>query len=94
MATEVYGRMERGRHLPSVPTLMRVCLTLGSGPDELMGFAAMVERPQQDDPRVSKVPPGLNKTPEARRLLRLLARLDRPRIRLLSRLVAFLLPDS
>ncbi len=94
MATEVYGRLERGRHLPSVPTLMRVCLTLGSGPDELMGFAPMVERPRQDDPRASTVPPGLNDTPEKRRLLRLLARLDRPRLILLSRLAAFLLPDS
>jgi transcriptional regulator with XRE-family HTH domain len=38
-APEVYGRMERGAVLPSVPTLLRLCLVLGSGPDELMGFA-------------------------------------------------------
>ncbi len=39
IATEVYGRMERGRVLPSVRTLLRMCLILGSGPHELMGFA-------------------------------------------------------
>jgi hypothetical protein len=73
---------------------MRVCLTLGSGPDELMGFARTVERPQEDDPRASTVPPGLSNTPEKRRLLRRLARLDGPRIKILSRLVAFLLPGQ
>jgi transcriptional regulator with XRE-family HTH domain len=36
---EVYGRMERGAVMPSVPTLLRLCLTLGSGPHELMGFS-------------------------------------------------------
>jgi transcriptional regulator with XRE-family HTH domain len=90
IASEVYGRMERGGVLPSVPTLLRLCLILGSGPHELMGFAEM--EPGQSAPGASTVPPGINDTPEKRRLLRRLARLDAPRIKALSRLIALLLP--
>jgi transcriptional regulator with XRE-family HTH domain len=87
---EVYGRMERGEVMPSVPTLMRVCLTLGCGPNELMGFSPM--EPPQNSPGASLLSPGLNDTPEKRRLLRGLARLDAPQVKALSRLVALLLP--
>ncbi|MDY7233322.1 helix-turn-helix domain-containing protein [Hyalangium rubrum] len=87
---EVYGRMERGEVMPSVPTLMRMCLTLGCGPHELMGFAEV--EPGQSVPGAHAVLPGLNDTPEKRRLLRRLARLDSPRIKTLARLVALLLP--
>ncbi|WP_263436920.1 helix-turn-helix transcriptional regulator [Stigmatella hybrida] len=52
---EVYGRMERGGVLPSVPTLLRMCLILGSGLHELMGFAEV--EPGQSAPGVSTVPP-------------------------------------
>jgi transcriptional regulator with XRE-family HTH domain len=86
---EVYGRMERGAVMPSVPTLLRLCLTLGSGPHELMGFSEL--EPLQSAPGASTVPHGLNDTPEKRRLLRRLARLDSPRIKALSRLVVLLL---
>ena len=89
-AAEVYGRMERGRALPSVPTLLRLCLILGSGPHELMGFSPVA--PWQDASGAGTVPPGLNDTPEKRRLLRRLARLDSPRLKVLSSLVALLLP--
>jgi transcriptional regulator with XRE-family HTH domain len=89
-APEVYGRMERGGVMPSVPTLLRLCLILGSGPHELMGFSPV--EALHSSPGASPVPPGLNDTPEKRRLLRRLARLDRPRITILSRLVALLLP--
>jgi transcriptional regulator with XRE-family HTH domain len=90
---EVYGRMERGEVMPSVPTLMRVCLTLGCGPDELMGFSPM-EPPQNslNSPGASMLPPGVNDTPEKRRLLRRLARLESQQVKILSRLVTFLLP--
>ena len=87
---EVYGRMERGGALPSVSTLLRLCLILGSGPHELMGFSPVA--PWQEASGVGTVPPGLNDTPEKRRLLRRLARLDTPRIKALSRLAALLLP--
>ena len=34
----VYNRLERGRMLPSVPTLVRLCETLRVSPAELLGF--------------------------------------------------------
>jgi transcriptional regulator with XRE-family HTH domain len=34
----VYNRLERGRMLPSVPTLARLCETLSVSPAELLGF--------------------------------------------------------
>ena len=76
--------------MPSVPTLMRMCLTLGCGPHELMGFSPI--EPPQNVPGASMLPPGLNDTPEKRRLLRRLACLDSPQVKAPSRLVALLLP--
>jgi len=90
-AVDIYGRIERGVMLPSVPTLMRMCLALASGPHELMGFTPSIARSQEETPWASSVPPHLFETPETRRLLRFLVRLDRPRIRLVLRLIAFLL---
>ncbi|WP_224365676.1 helix-turn-helix domain-containing protein [Hyalangium versicolor] len=34
----VYNRMERGKMLPSVPTLVQLCETLRVSPAELLGF--------------------------------------------------------
>lgn len=90
VATEVYGRMERGLMLPSVPTLLRLCLTLGSTPDELMGFSPLP--PPQHAREASPVPPGLEDTPDTRRLLRLLGHLNRSRIQLLVKVATGLLP--
>jgi hypothetical protein len=81
--------MERGVMLPSVPTLLRLCLTLQSTPDALMGFSALP--PPQHAPEASPVPPGLEETPDTRRLLRLLGRLNRARIQLLVKVAAELL---
>ncbi|WP_224241845.1 helix-turn-helix transcriptional regulator [Hyalangium gracile] len=88
--TEVYGRMERGKLLPSVPTLLRLCVALHSGPHELMGFVPMgptdKERPWEEL-QGSAGPP---KTPELQRLVRRLGHLDRSEIRLLLALVSSL----
>jgi transcriptional regulator with XRE-family HTH domain len=81
---EVYGRIERGVSLPSVPTLFRLCVTLHRGPNELMGFVPVRGLP----PRASwarEVPPALAETPEMRRLLRLLGRLTRLHLKLMIR---------
>jgi len=40
------------------------------------------------------LPPGVNDTPEKRRLLRRLAYLDSPQVKTLSRLVGLLLPEK
>jgi transcriptional regulator with XRE-family HTH domain len=82
VAPEVYGRMERGKMLPSVPTLLRMCLALRSNPDELMGIAPRHAGPG-DSPYVEDVPSSLDDTPEMRRLLRSLRRLQRPQIKLM-----------
>jgi transcriptional regulator with XRE-family HTH domain len=82
VATEVYGRMERGKMLPSVPTLLRLCVVLRSGPDELMGLAPRNSSPEES-PWADEVPAGLDDTPEMRRLLRTLRRLKRPQIKLM-----------
>lgn len=91
VATEVYGRMERGLLLPSVPTLLRLCLTLQSTPDALMGFSPLP--PPQHAPEPSPVPPGLVDTPDTRRLLRLLGRLQGLQLKLILRLVIALVAE-
>ncbi|WP_224247883.1 helix-turn-helix transcriptional regulator [Hyalangium gracile] len=84
IATEVFGRMERGKMLPSVPTLFRLCVALRSGPHELMGFAPVDSLPQAAQ---LEVPPELAHAPEMRRLLHLLGRLQGLQLRLILRLV-------
>jgi DNA-binding XRE family transcriptional regulator len=69
IAPEVFGRMERGKMLPSLPTLFRLCVALRNGPHELMGFTPVASLPQAAQ---LEVPPELAPTPEMRRLLRLL----------------------
>lgn len=86
-ATEVYGRLERGRTLPRVPTLFRLCVALRSGPHKLMGFVPLGSLP---DAARCELPSELADTPEMRRLLRLLARLQGLQLKLLLRLVVAL----
>lgn len=40
LVTEVYGRIERGGMVPSVPTLVRICRALRISADELLGLKA------------------------------------------------------
>ncbi|WP_245767446.1 helix-turn-helix transcriptional regulator [Stigmatella erecta] len=82
VATEVYGRMERGKMLPSISTLLRLCVVLRSGPDELMGLAPIHGAPERS-PWASEVPAGLDDTPEMRRVLRTLRRMKRPQLKLM-----------
>ncbi|WP_216623551.1 helix-turn-helix transcriptional regulator, partial [Corallococcus exercitus] len=39
IASEVYGRLERGKMMPSVPTLFRLCLALQLSADASLGLA-------------------------------------------------------
>jgi transcriptional regulator with XRE-family HTH domain len=86
--TEVYGRMERGKLLPSVPTLFRLCLALQSGPHELMGLASGAAAKSASG--ALRVPSSLGDTPETRRLVRRLSRLERSQLRLVQLIVASL----
>jgi transcriptional regulator with XRE-family HTH domain len=45
LVTEVYGRLERGKMLPSVPSLLRVCRALGVDANTLLGFASTAPPP-------------------------------------------------
>jgi transcriptional regulator with XRE-family HTH domain len=82
MASEVYGRMERGQMLPRVENLRRLCLVLNVPPHELLGLETMVPakgelpkedgRPRSDDPA------------DMRRLLRRLRKLNATQVKLLS----------
>ena len=90
IAPEVFGRMERGKMLPSLPTLLRLCVALRSGPHELMGFAPVASLPQAAQ---LEVPPELEPTPEMRRLLRLLGRLQGLQVKLILRLVVSLVAE-
>jgi len=40
LSTEVYGRIERGGMLPSVPTLLKLCLALGADANVLLGVSS------------------------------------------------------
>ncbi len=80
VATEVYGRVERGNMLPSVPTLMRLCHALALDANALLGFSSarpalgLVPHPAAGEAE----PPGL------RRLLRVTRRLSPRQLSLLG----------
>jgi transcriptional regulator with XRE-family HTH domain len=83
MASEVYGRMERGQMLPRVENLRRLCLVLNVPPHELLGldpsefqgtFSLEQFKPRADD------------TIDMRRLLRRMRKLTPTQVKLLSQI--------
>jgi transcriptional regulator with XRE-family HTH domain len=80
VATEVYGRLERGGMLPSVQTLLKLCHELHVSADELLGLAAQGAPPS----RTSEAPPPTPERPEVRRLLRSVRQLDPAQVKLLG----------
>lgn len=87
IATMVYSRLERGKMLPSVPTLRRLCVALRVPADALLGLdtpealAKAVQSqflPQEDSPSV-------------RRLLGLARKLDETQVRVLIGMATALL---
>lgn len=80
VATEVYGRLERGGMLPSVQTLLKLCHELHVSADELLGLAAQGAPPS----RASEAPPPTPERPEVRRLLRSVRQLDPGQVKLLG----------
>ncbi|WP_047860271.1 helix-turn-helix transcriptional regulator [Archangium gephyra] len=86
IATEVYGRLERGNMLPSVPTFRKLCAVLGLSADEALGLTTenpLPWAPQPPSPEVSE-------PAELRRLLRRARQLDRNSLRVLSLVAAHL----
>lgn len=74
IAPEVYGRIERGGMLPSLPTFMRICAALRSDPQTLLtstSWAASAPPPERHGLRL--LANYLPDEPVVRRILRLLA---------------------
>ncbi|GHG89846.1 helix-turn-helix transcriptional regulator [Comamonas sp. JC664] len=78
VATEVYGRLERGGMLPSVQTLMKLCHELHVSADELLGLAS------NGAPRPGEPPVATQERPEVRRLLRTVRPLEPAKVKLLG----------
>jgi transcriptional regulator with XRE-family HTH domain len=85
LATEVYGRLERGHMLPSVRTLLRLCSVLHVSADEVLGLT----HPDKPVP-VAESPREPRESREVRRLMRALRALDPAQLRLLGQVAAAL----
>ncbi|MCY1073634.1 helix-turn-helix domain-containing protein [Archangium lansingense] len=87
VVTEVYGRMERGLLLPSLPTLLRVCRALRVDANSLLGFSFTKA------PVWLAQPPAIDSEPPAvRRLLRTVRRLKPRQLHALSTVANAMLP--
>lgn len=75
VASEVYGRMERGIIMPSVPTLRKICRTLGVSASELLGLEVAELPASSVSPQTWEEDP-----PELRRLLRRLRTMDKAQL--------------
>ena len=84
VATEVYGRLERGLMLPSVLTFWRLCTVLRLPADQLLGFAS------KQGARGGSPLPAERDSPQVRRLMRSVRKLSVPQLRALSSMVAAL----
>jgi DNA-binding XRE family transcriptional regulator len=71
IATEVYGRLERGRMLPSVTTLRKLCSVLRADANALLGLTSGVPFVPRGEPLSEK----RKESPRVRQLLRKLRRL-------------------
>jgi len=71
VATEVYGRMERGNLTPSVPNLRKLCMVLRVDASAALGLEAGEAEAWL---KTSEPPP--EESPRMRRLLRILRQLD------------------
>lgn len=81
VATEVYGRLERGGMLPSVQTLLKLCHELNISADELLGLAAPSSTSSRSHEAPSNSPP---ERAEVRRLLRSVRQLSPSQVKLLG----------
>jgi transcriptional regulator with XRE-family HTH domain len=83
VSPEFYARIERGKTLPSVPTLLRLAASLRVSTDVLLGLDRM---PEAARIRLA-TPPSRPVAPVTRRILRQLARAHPSTVRLVSLLL-------
>jgi transcriptional regulator with XRE-family HTH domain len=72
VATEVYGRIERGNLMPSVPNLRKLCMALRVDASAALGLDAGEATTWSQESE----PPPPEESPQMRRLLRTLRQLD------------------
>lgn len=84
VATEVYGRLERGLLMPSVPTLRRLCVALHMAADTLLALSTA------HPPAWAELPPPPPEGVQMRRLMRHVRRLTPHQLRALSMVAATL----
>jgi len=92
IATEVYGRLERGGTAPSVFTLRKLCLTLKLSADLALGTEPDHEKATEETRPGEEPAPDLKQTESKylRRILRRSRRLTPHSLRLVSQLAAML----
>ena len=78
----VYGRIERGAMVPSVPTLRRICETLGISSDVLLSLGSQGHEETAPTP-----PPGAGEHPELSRIIHILQGWPPERLALLRKLL-------
>jgi transcriptional regulator with XRE-family HTH domain len=79
VATEVYGRLERGLLMPSVPTLRKLCLALHLGADRLLALDSACPPQWTENPL-----PSTKEGAPMRRLMRHVRQLGPSQLRTLS----------
>ncbi len=87
VATEVYGRLERGLLMPSVPTLRRLCLALHLPADALLSLGT---NPPSSAWTEAPLPTQPDDGPQMRRLMRHVRKLSPTQLRALSLVAATL----
>lgn len=87
LATEVYGRLERGNMTPSVPTLRKLCLCLNLSADVALALDDTAELPPRPITEEED-------SPDVRRLLRRVRELPPDRVKILLRLVNVFAEDA
>lgn len=88
IATEVYGRLERGNMTPSVPTLRRICVVLNLSADAALAIDKEAKLPPRPPATAPVGDEGAS--PEHRRLIRRTKRLPRRELRILGVLATIL----
>jgi transcriptional regulator with XRE-family HTH domain len=87
LATEVYGRLERGKMTPSVPTLRKLCLCLNLSADVALALDDTAELPPRPVPEDED-------SADVRRLLRRARELPPDRVKLLLLLASTFAKDA
>lgn len=86
LAHMVYSRLERGKMLPSVQTLLRMCSVLRSSSDELLGLAA-----SEEGAKSGKGERGKAGAPQLRQLTGLARKMDEEQLEALVKVAQVLL---